>query len=634
MKKLILCCSFLLVALTLQASELTGYTVEKLKSVLVEDFRPYPRYGDKVWMGVPDSVRQPYIANAEKYIGCTWQSLPISLFMEFRTIGDRNRFQNVYFAKRTQLQALAMAELLEGKGRFLLPLFDGLLSVCEETWWGLPAHYSHKFPLVEDQHVALYVAQTAGDVAMIQYVYKNAIDSLMPDLNKRITAELKRRMLEPCRQKNFGWKTNTSNWNPWITSMWIATSLLAEENMTLRAHDIHGALQAMEYYYSHYRNDGGCDEGPGYWASSCGSFFNCNFLLYKASNGVIDFSKDEKFRRMGEFICGIYMGRDNRFANFADASPKTNLPPGMLFEYGKFIGSEQLMEFGALKAHEVVRQGGLISAGKGSSYNGFLYILSDIKELWNHRQRQPFTAQSYFDVLQVFIARQKAGTDAGLAIAAKGGHNDESHNHNDIGNFIVFADGQQLIIDPGSMTYTAKTFTKERYTSSWVPNSNYHNTPIINGIIQKEGRRYEARQVRPDIGKNRASFTLDVAGAYPEEAAVDSWVRTITMDRKKKAVTVLEKYCLKQYNAPSEIALMTAARISTPRPGQLLLEQHGKRYLLSFDAAQLSVSIDQAPDTEEPINKQWGTVWRIKLRILSTDLSGKVAYSLKEMESL
>lgn len=84
-----------------------------------------------------------------------------------------------------------MGELLEGKGRFILPLINGILSTCEETWWGLPAHYGTCLPQPEDQTVALFAAQTAGDLALIQDVFRHVFDSISPLLNQRITHELK-----------------------------------------------------------------------------------------------------------------------------------------------------------------------------------------------------------------------------------------------------------------------------------------------------------------------------------------------------------------------------------------------------------------------------------------------------------
>src|SRR2546430_9673482 len=38
--------------------------------------------------------------------------------------------------------------------------------------------------------------------------------------------------------------------------------------------------------------------------------------------------------------------------------------------------------------------------------------------------------------------------------SAWGGHNAQSHNHNDVGNFIVYGDGRPVLIDLGVETYS------------------------------------------------------------------------------------------------------------------------------------------------------------------------------------
>lgn len=627
MKYTVLCCCLMLTVFTSQASSFSQYSEEELMTMLVKEFHPYPLYGDKVWAIIPDSIRNPYIAEAEKYMNNKWESLPATYFMDFKKTGNRDRYQSVYFSKRDRLTSLAMGELLEGKGRFILPLIDGLLSTCEETWWGLPAHYSTALPCSDNQEVDLFAAQTAGDLAMIQYVFRQVIDSISPLLNKRITQELERRMLLPCRKQDFGWKTDTSNWNPWITSLWIATALLAEDDMPLRAKDIALALQTMNYYYSHYRDDGGCDEGPGYWASSCGSFFNCNYLLFKATDGKLDIRNDPKFHRMGEFICRVYMGRNNHFVNFADASPYTKLNPGLVYEYGKFINSSLMKNFGVLKAHEAVRKNEKISAGKGASFHGFLYTLLSAEEMWQQPAAQPFTRDYLFPELQVFTTRTFENSDAGLSFAMKGGHNGENHNHNDVGNYIVFADGEQLLIDVGAMTYDARYFTGERY-SFWAVNSDFHNTPVVNGFIQKEGRQYAARNTKLRGEKNAGTFMLDIAGAYPPEAAVGSWIRSVTLHRNKGAISFREAYKLQSYKAPSSIILMTTAMVETLRLGTLMLELNGKRYALTFNPEELAASVEKVKNEDKLVQSRWGDIYRIKLQILSKKLEGNVTYSL------
>jgi len=631
MKNLIISCCFAVTTLTLYASPFSIFSEEELKVMLVREFQPYPFYGNKVWENIPDTIRAPYLTQAEQYLNNKWESLPASYFMDFRKTGDRNRYQEVYFNKRMQLKSLAMAELLEGEGRFILPLIDGLFSVCEETWWGLPAHYDTNLPLTDNQEVDLFAAQTAGDMAMIQSVFRQVIDSIAPILNQRISEELKRRMLVPCRNRDFKWKTETNNWNPWITSLWISTTLLAEENISLRAKDISLALKAMDHYYKHYRNDGGCDEGPGYWGSACGSFFNCNKLLYEATNAKIDIRKEPKFNRMGEFICRIYMGHDDRFVNFADASPYTALNPGLLYAYGQFIDNEMMKSFGALKAREAIRKGKPVSAGKGESFHGFLYTMLSVHDIWRQPTVNPFVRDYFFPELQMFIARTCEHSDAGLSFAIKGGHNDESHNHNDIGNFIVFADGEQLLIDVGAMTYDAYYLTSKRY-SYWAVNSDYHNTPVINGVIQKNGHLFAARNVEAHQKKNTSSFSVDLSRAYPSEAAVDFWIRMATLDRNEKKLQFTETYRLKAYKEPSTILLMTSSWVELHKPGCIILRLNNKKYKLTFSPDELEASVEKVINEDDLVQSRWGDIYRIKLRILSNSLKGMVSYSLTGLE--
>ncbi len=91
----------------------------------------------------------------------------------------------------------------------------------------------------------------------------------------------------------------------------------------------------------------------------------------------------------------------------------------------------------------------------------------------------------WLDGLQFMAARENPASEEGFFLACKGGHNAESHNHNDIGSFIVYCDGMPILINPGVEFYTAKTFSAARY-EIWTMQSSYHNLPEINGFMQKE----------------------------------------------------------------------------------------------------------------------------------------------------
>ena len=70
-------------------------------------------------------------------------------------------------------------------------------------------------------------------------------------------------------------------------------------------------------------------------------------------------------------------------------------------------------------------------------------------------------------------------------------------------------------------TYTRKTFSAQRY-EIWTMQSAYHNLPTINGVMQKDGREFAARDVRYRADERIAELSMDIAAAYPKEAgAVD-----------------------------------------------------------------------------------------------------------------
>ncbi|KTS07900.1 heparinase II/III domain-containing protein, partial [Microbacterium testaceum] len=130
---------------------------------------------------------------------------------------------------------------------------------------------------------------------------------------------------------------------------------------------------------------------------------------------------------------------------------------------------------------------------------------------------------------EVFLARGSAGSSDGLTLVAKGGHNGEHHNHNDVGSFLVAVDGVPVIVDAGRPTYTAATFGPDRY-DIWTMQSAWHNVPVVRGRTQPAGRDATARGATAEIGDDASTFTADLAAAYPD-AGLDHWRRRARLDR-------------------------------------------------------------------------------------------------------
>jgi hypothetical protein len=145
------------------------------------------------------------------------------------------------------------------------------------------------------------------------------------------------------------------------------------------------------------------------------------------------------------------------------------------------------------------------------------------------RERSPLPREVWLPSVEVLLAREAAGSAAGLTVAAKGGHNGEHHNHDDVGSFVVASDGVPVIVDAGRPTYTAATFGPDR-SSIWTMQSSWHNAPEVRGGRQGTGAAFRAEGTTASADATTARFSADLAGAYPD-AGLRSWNRTVTLER-------------------------------------------------------------------------------------------------------
>lgn len=593
-------------------------------------FCPVPKYGTAFWKdSLSASMRKSYVDMALEYKDFKWESIDPILFSQFRKIGDRTNYEQFIFRKRNALAILAMAEIAEGKGRFMPDVLKGIQSVCEETWWGIPAHYPKPVPIESVQSLDLFNAEAGSMMAWIYYALGDQIAAFSPLLKERLRDEIKRRILDPALEHRSWWYSAGMNWNPWICSNWLTCALLVEPERERQIKAVELIAKSLDGFVSKYPADGGCDEGPGYWDRATGSLLDCLVLLHKATNGMTDKAVTEKVRNMVDFLAKMNIN-NHYFVNVADAPPSRILNPhwmpGALLVKSRDLQS--LCNIGARANNYLENPASIYDAD--CVLGRELLTLCVLNEFHPQDAGDALPFSCWLPSVQVVTARSRADSPEGLFFAAKGGHNAESHNHNDVGEFIVYANGKPLLIDPGNATYTSKSFNKERYTQ-WNVQSGYHNVPKINSTDQHDGKAFKARDVKSDISASRVHFELDIAGAYPQTAGIDRWKRSFDFVRGK-SVTVTERYQFKTApSAPTEIMLMTVAK---PRMenGKIVLDADGDAYEISFAPSKLSASIEEIPLDDKVVSDNWNTssLYRIHLRLLSDALKGKVTYSLSQ----
>jgi len=606
---------------------------EQLAGVLIpqDKFHPFPVIDERSeWLKISPVIREAYIKKGEEQLSKQWQTLPASVFLDYKRNGNRTRYEDICFGRRQRLMAFVLAEIFENKGRFLDEIANGIWLVCEETYWGIPAHVGAQkkgtdLPDAEDPTIDLFAAETGAMLAYINYLMGDKLKQVSPLLPERIYYEENRRIITPYLEKDAWWKTGTNNWNPWINSNALAVFLFLEKDSVRRSKAVYKTMESVDVLINSYPEDGGCDEGPNYWTRAAGCLFDYLELLYSSSNGNINLYGEPLIKKMGQFIYATWI-KDNYYINFADASAKSAPDAGLIFRFGKRIDDPVMQGFGALiaeqtKIYEIAR------VPEYGSLNTTLPNLFILEELNKTKPVEPYLQDIWLPDLQVMAARSSADSPDGFYLAAKGGHNAESHNHNDIGNFIVYYNGKPVLIDAGVGTYTSKTFSSKRY-EIWTMQSQYHNLPTINGVQQKEGKDFRAQNVKYKKDKKEAEFSLDISKCYPPEAMVNSYERKIELIRGEKIV-LTDKYNLKEWKAPLILNLMTSLEPDCSVKGRIILKSAGGSFAVEYDGAKFTAISEEIKINDARLSPVWGNrVYRIIMTALDKNLKGRYEVDL------
>ena len=621
------------------------FTPQRVRQHLIprDAWRPYPPAGDRPgWEALSPETRQSLVRRGERHLGRAWEELPATLFLEFRRNGNRSRYEQRHHTRRTALADLILAECAEGQGRFLDDAINGIWALCEESFWGVPAHnarHSPHFPGsglpdTSFHELDLFAAETGALLAWAHYLLKDEIERRTPEARlvlDRIVREVQTRMLAPYRAfDDWRWLGHVhrpvNNWNPWIHSNVLAANLLLETDEDVRRETVLRAIQFLDVFLDGYHDDGGCDEGPSYWGRAGASLFDCLEWLHLASSGHLDAYDDPLVAQIGRYIYRVHVG-DAWYVNYADASARVYVEADLVYRYGRRIGDPRLMAHGAAApclASERAAQRGVERSGRGA-------IGRTLPELFNEPEltsasataAPPLVRDAWLDGIQVLCAREREGSTDGLFLSAKGGHNAESHNHNDVGTFVVALDGHPVLIDVGVETYTRKTFSPERY-EIWTMQSAYHNLPLVNGVAQSPGREFAARDVHAEVADAASALTLDLAAAYPPDAGLRQWRRSLRLDRAEHTVTLEDDYALTGPPHSLALHLMTSGPVDLSAPGTLRCETLTRPLLVTYPTDLFDAHVEEIAIDDARLEPVWGhRVFRVILEARSPHQEGR-----------
>ncbi|WP_248722425.1 heparinase II/III family protein [Seonamhaeicola sp. ML3] len=614
----------------------TSYTQEELKEMLVmnQKWVEYPDYNNReAWNNLLGNHKVSLIEKGEEYLDYEWQVVKATDYLDYSRTGNRQTMQDPYFDNQDAIGTLILAELAEGKGRFLDQIIDGVFMNCEMTSWVLSAHFKisakevkNHFPDINENLIGLYSSQTGALLSWAHYFFKNEFDKVNPLIAERIQFEVKKRILEPYMDMNYWWtalppyaknKPKVNNWNPWCNANVLQCFMLMENDKEKLAEAVYRSMQSIDMFINEDK-DGACDEGPGYWGVAAGKMFDYLDLLEKLTSGKVSIFDKPELKAMAEYVYRANVGK-GWVVNFSDASAKAKGNPYFIYAFGKAVASQDMMNFAAyLKKQNpettIAYKRDIDRALRSATISKALESITPVFKVPEY---------SWYPKTEYCFMSNK---EEGLFIAAKGGYNLENHNHNDVGSFMFYVNATPMFIDTGVGPYTAKTFGPDRY-SIWTMQSNYHNVPLINGVAQSPGAIFKATNTH--FNKNKKTFTTDISKAYPESAEVTSWIRNYQL--KKDGLTINDKFSLSETLAPNQLNFMTWGKVNIDNPGKVSIQIDEEKVELFYDEQEFSVALEPIALNEKKLSGVWGaTIYRLSFTAKSLQKEGEYTFQIKK----
>ncbi len=497
-----------------------------------EDYKPLFDYKKIDSYIAPENVPE-IVKTADDLLEKEIPMLTASLYREFEQNGNRTHYENPYFLRKKMMAAFAFAEYATHSGKYMQKLIDVVWDTLNLPAWGLPAHTSGNTALRPDgmkvlqlpcdykeetSFLDLFAASMGAELAVVWFLLKDEFEKEVPFvINDRILYEINRRLFEPyLKYTDYYWWAGkrtkyVNNWCPWIISNILCAAALTCPDMEKRERITDTALESLSVYMDTIKPEGGCDEGPGYWFDAGLSTFMSLLVVYDMTGGKLNFFGEPQLKNMAEYIMRMHIS-GNRFANFADCRLIFQRNYAAVSAFGKYTGSKAVCRW----APTMTSVSCLEDTDPG--YRLFIELCTAPQKTQSPYVHEEVTAQA--DLGIAFLRNEH------YYAAFKGGHNAESHNHNDVGTNIVFKDGAPILIDIGNDQYTKLTFSDKRYT---LPSNRsiYHNTLSTDDTEQLPGVQYRAENFTFDEAAKAASMTLEKA--YAPESGIVSYRKTTAL---------------------------------------------------------------------------------------------------------
>ncbi len=431
--------------------------------------------------------------------------------------GERDQFEEPMLVRRDLMHAAGILALAYPEEKKYMDSFhDAVWAICEEECWMLPAHYGRM--LFHGDSIDLTSSLTGGAMAELLWFLGDRVDE---EVRTAAHRELRRQIIEPYKSHTIHWENVRHNWGA-VCGCGVGATLMYHDPAEFDR-QLPRLLKTMETAFSGYPADGSCLEGIGYWEYGFGHYAAFAHLLRQYTDGRIDLFKNPAVEKVAGFGPKQYLLGDCT-VSYGDGERDKHLYSGLAeMLHGLYPESVPLLPR-ERKNYGFVRHW----------FTFRLQFLAFVENCSGPIEQKDW----YFESGGQFVVNR-----ANYSLAAKAGFNNEPHNHNDAGSFILSDQTGQVFCDVGVGCYNRTYFMSDTRYGVLCNSSRGHSVPIINNCYQKEGNEYKATM---EFAGD--SCVIDIAGAYdiPGLGAVRrlEWTEdaVILTDAFKNALSVTERF--------------------------------------------------------------------------------------------
>lgn len=618
------------------------------------DWVPYPKYSERAkWEEITKGCKNQLIAAGEKRLDHIWFTMSASQYLEYEQTGSRALFKKEE-ENRTALKELALAELAEGKGRFMNQIIDGVWSFSQKWTWSHPQHTKSQsskrtLPIYDERPITYHSSVAAAQLALVWYLFADEFDKADPSISIALKNAMEINIFTPYMNKHqsghswMGFSPEFKTINNHLTNenfnCTLAILLMMDDQERL-IQMLKRSVEIEDKFMSYIKHDGACEEGSAYWKASFGKVYEYCRLLYDFSGGEIDLFSNDLIRKMGEFKANAYLGGGYHM-NYGDGAVRDYVSPALLYRFGKDTGSKMLKNFALyMMIESSAKFDNRNLANKMNQLSLALETLRYYNDMEEYQKTLLENAENNIEVLRRQLVDMRSvwypeteyaifRNANGWVLTAKGAHNAESHNHNDVGSGMLYINSIPIIVDPGIGGYDKNTFSSNRY-DQWCMRSDWHNVPVINGQIQKHGHEFKAVNSLCDTRRN--TFSTEIQHAYPDSTGCTRWQRQYLLTNN--AAKIIDNYTLSSRTSPDKINFVIIGDIEV-KENHILITSHDFKgensvtIMLQYSST-LTPTIEEKIFNDSKLEQRWNSKSIKRITFTSADdapLTGAYEYT-------